>query len=279
MWRVGLIVRAVLVVAVAGYVLTIAGLTAAQRWLLFKTADAGQLNQPDALAIPGSTRISLRTSDGETLAGWYLPPRGNGVVVLFMHGNAGALDRKRGRWRRIAEKGAGVLAFSYRGYPGSTGSPSEAGLTEDGRTAYRWLRQRIPADRIVLHGQSLGTGVATRLATEVAAKALILETPFTATVDVAALRYPFAPVHLLMWDQFRSRDLIGQVTTPVLVAHGTRDSIVPFAQGERMYNLAVKAQVRKFIRMEGGEHLTLTRDGLYEHIWRFLDGLPAGSGS
>lgn len=267
------LLRAALLIAVMGYVLVVGGLTAAQRWLLFKTADAGTLAQPGTLAIAGSTRVSFRTADGETLAGWYLPAKGDAPVFLFMHGNAGALDRKRGRWRRIAEKGAGIFAFSYRGYPGSTGSPTEAGLYEDARAAYHWLNKRVPAERIVLHGQSLGTGVAAKLATEVKAKALILETPFTATVDVAAERYPFAPVQLLMWDQFRSRDVIDRVRMPLLVVHGTRDRVVPFEQGKRLFDLARNAVPKRFVRVENGRHLSLTRDGLYQHVWAFLADL------
>jgi fermentation-respiration switch protein FrsA (DUF1100 family) len=253
-----------------GYLAAVAILYFAQRSILFEVADSSSLSEPGTLAIGGSTRIAIPTADGETLAGWYVPPAGEGVVFLYMHGQKGALHRKRGRWRRVVEKRAGLLAFSYRGYPGSTGRPSEAGLHEDARAAYAWLRARHGADRIVLHGQSLGTGVATRLATEVEARALILETPYTAVVDLAAERYPFAPVRLLMWDQFRSYKWIGQVRMPVLVAHGTRDSIVPFSHGERMFAMASAARQKVFVRMEGSDHLTLTRDGLYPHIWRFL---------
>jgi len=168
----------------AGFV---ASLWAAQREFVFATNASGALTEPDTVVIPGAQRSSLTTPDGETLAAWYLAPRPGRPVYLFLHGKGGALHRHAGRWKRIAAHGDGVLAFSYRGYPGSTGSPSEAGLVTDARTAWDWLRAQGHAARdIVIHGLSLGSGVAVQLATQVPARALVLEAPYTAIVDVAA---------------------------------------------------------------------------------------------
>lgn len=239
-----------------------------QRDLLYNTDDRGALARANWMAIADSERITLTTSDGERLAAWYVAPQADKPVFLFFHGKGGGLARKRWRWQRIRRAGAGILALSYRGYPGSTGSPSEVGLIRDAEAAYAWLRQRHPADQIVLHGLSLGTGVAVALATKVDARSLILEAPYTAVVDVAAERYPFVPVHWLMWDQFLSREQIGQVGMPVLIAHGTRDTVIPFAHGERLFSRA--SEPKQFVQMPGSDHSTLVRDGLYPHIWRFL---------
>lgn len=264
-----------LLIAAAGllYAGFVGALYAAQRHLVFATGASGVLTEPGTTVVPGSRRFDLRTPDGETLAAWYMAPRPGRPVYLFLHGKGGALHRHVGRWKRIREHGDGVLAFSYRGYPGSTGSPSEAGLVTDARAAYDWLRAHGHAARdIVIHGLSLGSGVAVQLAASVPARALILEAPYTAIVDVAAERYPYVPVHTLMSDQFRSREHIARVTMPILIAHGDRDSVIPFHHAERLYALA--PEPKTFARMAGSDHATLPRDGLYErHVWPFVDAL------
>jgi len=244
-----------------------------QRQLLFRTegASGGAVAAISAPAIPGSAPVPITTSDGERLAGWYSPPEPDQRVILFLHGQGGRLAVQTNRWRRIREAGLGVLAISYRGYAGSTGTPSEEGLSRDARAAYDWLRQRHAARDIVLHGHSLGSGVAVRLASEVEVAAVVLESPFTAAVDVAAERFPWLPVGWLMLDQFRSRDLIAKVKAPVLIAHGDKDSVIAFEQGRRLYELA--REPKTFVHMPGSEHNTLVRDGLYERIKPFLAGL------
>ena len=144
-------------------------------------------------------------------------------------------------------------------------------LREDARAAYGWLVRRVDAKDIVIHGFSLGSGVAVRLATERPARALVLEAPYTSTVDVAAQSFPWAPVSLLILDQYRSRDIIDQVRMPILIIHGDVDEVIPFEQGLALYGMIDGPKT--FVRMVGSNHNTLTRDGAYDHIWRFL-GLP-----
>jgi fermentation-respiration switch protein FrsA (DUF1100 family) len=100
---------------------------------------------------------------------------------------------------------------------------------------------------------------------------VILEAPFTAASDVAQEMYPWAPVRLLMRDQFRSRDRIGRITAPLLIVHGDQDTVIPFRHGQELFSMA--NQPKTFVRMAGCDHNTLTRDGLYDHVWRFL-GIP-----
>ncbi len=242
-----------------------------QRSILFKTVDGGALVAGADNVVPGSQAVSISTADGERLAAWYVSPAKGQPVMLFLHGQGGRLAVQTNRWRRLREAGFGVLAISYRGYPGSTGKPTEEGLALDARAAYDWLRQRHRARDIVVHGHSLGSGVAVRLATEVEIGALVLEAPFTAAVDVAAERMWWLPVRLFMLDQFRSRERIGRVQAPVLIIHGDNDSIIPFAHGERLFALA--RDPKQFVRMPGSDHNTLARDGLYEKIEAFLSGL------
>lgn len=218
-------------------------------------------------------QVVLHTPDFETLNAWYEPPQPGQPVFLFFHGQGGTLDMGKWRYIRMHNQGAGYLAVSYRGYSNSTGKPSEQGLFTDGLTGYDWLKaQGYKPQDIVIHGHSLGTGVATYVATQRPARALILEAPFTATVDVASERYPFVPVSWLMRDQFRSRDRIKDVHMPLLIIHGDRDSVVPFHHGQRLFAMA--NEPKTFIRMPGSEHNTLTRDGAYVHYWKFLGLKP-----
>ena len=225
-----------------------------------------------AIAEVAIQELKLKSPDGETLIAWYLPPQPGKPVILHFFGNGAGLAVEEWRWRRIAKAGAGFLAVAYRGYSGSTGHPTETGLHIDARTGYDWLAQRHPASDLVLYGHSLGSGVAVRLAAERPCRALILESPFSAAVDLAAEQYPLLPVGLLMRDQFVSRRWIKQVHAPVLIIHGDHDSVIPFEHGRRLYREANSPKT--FVRMIGGDHNTLTRDGAYDLVWQFL-GVPA----
>ncbi len=138
--------------------------------------------------------------------------------------------------------------LSYRGYGGSDGKPTEDGLIADARAAYDFARATYPDAKLVLWGESLGTGVAVALAAEKDVAAVILEAPFTSTADVAFSAYPFVPVRLLMKDQFRSDERIGKVKAPVLVMHGARDRIVPFRSGRAALRRRQRAQAIRALR-------------------------------
>src|SRR6478672_7292750 len=198
---------------------------------------------PAAAGLPEAQEVELDTPDGERVIAWHLPPRGDRPVILYFHGNGGSLRGRVDRFRALTADGTGLVALSYRGYGGSSGAPTEAGLINDALAAYAFTRARYPAERIVLWGESLGTGVAVALAAQQPVGHLILQSPFTSAADVGAQRYWFVPVGLLMKDQFRSDLRIGKVTAPVLVLQGERDTIVPMALAERLYGL-IKAPKR-----------------------------------
>ncbi|ANP45440.1 hypothetical protein ATE48_05675 [Candidatus Viadribacter manganicus] len=222
--------------------------------------------------IAGVRAEHISTADGEVLVAWFHAPRPGQPVILFFDGNGGRPEIQDGRWRRIIDHGVGFLALYYRSYSGSTGSPSEEGLRLDARAGYDWLiAQGITPDDIVIHGFSLGSAVAVQLAAEKPARALILEAPMTGIDDIA--RQHGAGVFAgLIQDSFRSRDYITRVQMPVLIAHGDTDSVIPFAHGERMFELA--REPKQFVRFSGSDHSTLVRDGLYDQVWPFLDAHP-----
>ena len=207
---------------------------------------------PAAAGLPEAEEVVLDTADGERVIAWHVRPRGDKPVVLYFHGNGGSLRGRVDRFRDLTADGTGLVALSYRGYGGSSGAPTEAGLVNDALAAYAFTRARYPAERIVLWGESLGTGVAVALAAQKPVGHLILQSPFTSAADVGAHTYWFVPVRLLMKDQFRSDLRIGKVTAPVLVLHGERDDIVPMALAERLYGL-INAP-KRFVRFAGGHN-------------------------
>ncbi|MBI1404905.1 MAG: alpha/beta hydrolase [Caulobacter sp.] len=255
-----------LLVAAVFYGSAVAYLFLNQRRYLYYPDPAAQVIDPSGPAI---RQVTLKTPDGETLVAWYLPPASaDKPMLLYFNGNGLGLSLQAGRWKRIAEAGAGFFAVGYRGYSGSTGEPSEKGLRIDAETAWRWLAARYPADRIVIQGHSLGSGLAVKLAAEHPARALILEAPYTSVVEVAQRRLSWAPVGWLMLDRYNSRAWIGKVKCPVLIVHGDRDSVIPISHGQTLYALA--RAPKRFVRMRGSEHSTLVRDGLYDRVWPFL---------
>ena len=263
--RAGRVALRLLAVVLVLYLALIAAAAVFQRQLMYHPDPALVAPNVPGLAIQD---VRLTTADGEHLVAWYLPPTPDKPLILYFDGNGGVLSRQTDRWRAIAHAGVGFLAVGYRGYSGSTGHPTEEGLHADARAAYAWVAARFPARDIVIQGHSLGSGVAVRLAAERPARALILESPFTSTVDVAERWAPLAPVRLLMQDRYQSSDWIGRVRCPVLVVHGDRDGVIDFTFGRRLFDLAEPPKT--FVRMPGGGHDDLVGRGLYDHVWAFL---------
>ncbi|WP_374431494.1 alpha/beta hydrolase [Tabrizicola sp.] len=194
---------------------------------------------PEAVGLDGVTRVELPTPDGEILVLWTVPAAADRPTVLFLHGNGGEVADRADRLAFYQAKGFGVAFLSWRGYGGSTGSPSEAGLVADAKAAYDYLRdQGVPSDRIAVVGESLGTGPAVQLAAANPVGALVLEAPYSAAVDIARAAYPWLPVGLLMKDQFRSRDHIAAVRAPILILHGDDDRVIPPGFGRRLFEAA-----------------------------------------
>ena len=243
-------VFAVAYIAVAGF------MYAAQRSFLY-VPGSKQFETPAAAGLSGYEARDIATADGETLKAWYSPPAHNPAgLIVYLHGNAGTLAERADRFKLFRDEGYGVLALSWRGYGGSTGSPTEAGLLEDARAALKLVQaEGIPMSRVVLFGESLGSGVAVQLAADPATRpaAVVLDAPFTSTTDVARLSYWYLPVNILMKDQFRSDLFAPKVTVPVMVLQGTADRVTPFRFGEALSKKF--AGPVKFYPMEGAPHV------------------------
>lgn len=256
----------VLIVAATGYFGLLALVYAAQRTLMY-FPDTLRIAPADA-GFPQAQEAVLDSADGARVVVWHVPPRDGKPVVLYFHGNGGALRHRLARFTSLTSDGTGLVALSYRGYGGSSGSPGEEGLFADARASYAFAAARYPSTRLVLWGESLGTGVAVAIATEKKADALILEAPFTSTADIAASIYPIFPVRWLMKDQFRSDERIGKVRVPLLVLHGAQDRVVPISYGEKLYSLA--NEPKKFVRFPRGGHEDLNDYGAVDAAREFL---------
>jgi len=250
-------------VAFGGFV---ALMYAAQRSLMYHPERPR--TPPAAAGLSGAQEFVLDTADGEKVIVWYVPPKRDLPVVLYFQGNAGALRHRIDRFRALTGEGYGLVALSYRGYGGSTGSPSEAGLIADAEAAYAFAAARTSASRIVAFGESLGTGVAIALAATHRLGGVILQAPFTSAADIGARVYWFLPVRLLMKDPFRSDLRIGQITAPLLVMHGERDTVVPIAFGERLFALA--NEPKRFVRFAEGAHHDLDQYGARDAVRTFI---------
>jgi pimeloyl-ACP methyl ester carboxylesterase len=225
---------------------------------------------PAEAGLPEAEEVPLTAADGVHVTAWHVPPRDAKPVIVYFHGNGGALRFRVARFHRLMADGVGLVALEYRGYGGSAGSPSEQGLIADAQAAYRFAAGRYPPQQLVLWGESLGSGVAIALAAERPVGRVILEAPFTSAVALGARHYWYLPVSLLMKDQFRSDLRIGKVTAPVMIMHGVHDRVVPYAMGEALFDLANKP--KHFVRFLDGGHEDLDDNGALDAVARFLAG-------
>ena len=247
-------VKSFIFIVVGAYIALLALLFVMQRTLLYRP-DASDMEAMRA-KMPGVERIFLKTADGQTLVAWHRAPREGQPLFIYLHGNAANLTARNTRLMGLAGQGWGFIAVSFRGYGGSTGSPTEAGLIADGEAAYaKAIELGIDPRRIFLFGESLGTGVAIALAGKREVAGLVLEAPYSSTADVARSIYWYVPVGLLMRDQFLSDSRVKSVRVPILIMHGDADRVVPIRFGEKLF--AAANEPKEFLRVPGAGHQPL----------------------
>jgi fermentation-respiration switch protein FrsA (DUF1100 family) len=239
----------------------------AQRSMLFPIPEKTR-TAPAAAGFPEAEEHILSTGDGEKIVAWHVPAPEGKPVIIFFHGNGDILAWRVPWFREMIAGGAGLIAVSFRGYAGSSGSPTESGLLQNAEAAYAFATQRYSPERIVVWGFSLGTGPAVALAANRRIGKLILEAPYTSIADVAAAAFPFVPARWFIRDQFHSDRWIVNVTAPVLIMHGARDRTVPIRFGERLYELA--RQPKQMVRFPEGGHDDLDEFGAMDVARAFL---------
>lgn len=259
--------------AAATYVGVVLLLFVFQRNFLYHPAPPPE--PPAALGVGEMRVVRFPTADGLELFAWYAPPsRPDGRVLVYLHGNAGTVAMRAFKARLFLDAGFGVLLVEWRGFGGNPGRPSEQGLYADARGALAWLAgQGVPAARVMLYGESLGSGVAVQMAVEQPPAALVLEAPFTSIAEAAGHYYPFVPVRLLVRDRFDSLAKIGGLRAPLLVVHGERDAVIPFDLGRRLFEAAPPPKEAAFLRQ--ADHNDLYAWGAGQRVLAFLRDLDA----
>lgn len=247
------------------YVLVVAALYFMQRDFIY-FPDSGRPDVPEGVEI-----VDVAPEEGLEIQGWYVPPRDKSkAVILFFHGNAGHYGHRMYKANFYIQAGYGVLLAGYRGYGGNSGVPSEQGFYRDGRAYMAWLKEYAVERKIVLYGESIGSGTAVQMATEFDVHALVLETPFASLVEAASKHYPFVPVRFLLKDRYENVKKIGRVNTPVLILHGNQDAVIGFSSAQKLYEAAIAPKV--FVDFPQGNHNDLYMFGAYTHILDFLSG-------
>lgn len=245
-------------------------LYARQRDILFRPEPLDW--PPEALDLDGVAVHRIQTEDGEHLVAWYA--RGTGRrLILFLHGTGGSLTRRAERIRQLSAFGS-VLAIDYRGFGGSSGTPSEAGLGRDAEAAYRFALGAgfTPGDIVVL-GESLGSGLALRLAARHPVGGVVLAAAYASIRAVAAERYWMFPVAWTLKDPFDVAPDLRRVVAPILVLHGTDDRVVPLHHAETL--VAGAGPNLTFVRVPAGSHMILSDPAGAESLALWLSRLPA----
>lgn len=240
-----------------------------QRSMIY--APGAALATPAEAGLSGVDSLQLQTQDGEKVEAWFHPPASPAQpLMIYFHGNSGALIDRKDRFAKLIAHGYGVLAFSWRGFGGSTGTPSEAGLLLDAEAAYaEAIRRGYAPERIVLMGESLGTGVATMLAARHDAAALVLDSPYDSILALAEMRFPYFPVSLGLIDTFRADEAIEKVKAPVLMIVAEGDPITPATNAQRLFERAPEA--KKMITVPGARHTALSSPGALEQATQWID--------
>jgi fermentation-respiration switch protein FrsA (DUF1100 family) len=221
--------------------------------------------------------VWFHSTDGTRLHGWFVPHSSPKRAILYCHGNAEHVADNDLLVAELRDRlQASVFIFDYRGYGRSEGRPDEAGCIADARAARDWLAEktvRRPRE-IVLMGRSLGGGVATALAGQSGAEALVIENSFSSLHDVAAIHYPWLPIRWVMDNRYDAISDIRRYDGPLFQSHGSRDTIVPVALGRRLFDAAQSSR-KRFVEFPHLGHNDRWPESYLAELAKFLDECAA----
>jgi len=217
--------------------------------------------------------VEFFSADGTKIYGYYLPNPDSDRYLLFCHGNGENIAMNASEMDILRKRlNASVFVFDYRGFGKSKGSPWEEGIFADGEAASIWLadRSRQPAENQIIMGRSLGGGVAVHLAALLDPKAIVLDRTFSSTVEVAAERYWWLPVRIVMRNQFWSSVKIKKYLGPLLQMHGGADESIPMWSAKKLFTLS-PSEDKTFIEIPGLTHNQTWPDDFLDKLKTFLD--------
>lgn len=220
------------------------------------------INEPEEIFLENGNAL---------IHGLYFPADQSKGLILYFHGNTGALDG----WGYLGNKfntlGYSIYIMDYRGYGKSRGRLSESNLYSDAQLVYDHFVSRCVDERVIIMGRSLGSAIAVQLATVNSFDKLILESPFHSLTGMIEMFFNYLPHDLLLQYKFESINKIDDIPEPILVFHGTNDAVVPI-ESARMLASEIQSMNSKFVEIEGGEHNNLSDFDIYnEEILKFLD--------
>ena len=218
-------------------------------------------------------KVNIKTEDNIDLLAWYHKKNLTKYkTILYLHGNAGALENRIHKINHFDGMKVNFLLVAWRGFSGNKGSPTEKGLYQDARSAVKWLNDNgIRNENIIIYGESLGTGVATEIAQNKNFAGIILESPFTSMIEAARSRYPIFPIRLILKDKYESDKKIKNIKSPILIMHGESDKIVPFWMGKKMFELANEPKYSYFSKYD--DHMMEYNDILLNNLKKFIESL------
>jgi len=264
------IIKRLLFVIIISYLLICALLYLFQRKLEY--VPGGVLKAPKDYGIYDISHETLISYDDVELSLWYgLPKNERKEIIVYFHGNAGNLGDRAEKLKIFSKYiDYGIAALSYRGYPGSGGSPSEDAFIKDAEWLIKFLEsQNYKIENMIFYGESLGAAIAIRMADKYSAKALILEAPFLSATKVAQKTYWYVPVNLLMKDKYESYRYMANIKSPTLIFHGTKDAITPVTHSRELFSLLPKGDHKK-IEVKGAGHLEFDEYFLIKEIVAFI---------
>lgn len=230
------------------------------------------INELSSYNLGTTQEIFLESADGTKIQTWYSLPSKEGMpMVIYYHGNAHHLGQRNLKFKELIDMGYGFIAVSYRGFGKSEGAPSEAGIYNDARAAVKFLNELgYETSNTIVIGESLGSGMAVKMATENKFKGIFLITPYTKIADRAQEIYWYLPVSALIQDNFNNIDNINKINgAPLLIVHGTEDDVIPDAHSQILMDAATGD--KKLIIYPGKGHNNLDTRELYKEMTKYFN--------
>jgi dipeptidyl aminopeptidase/acylaminoacyl peptidase len=219
--------------------------------------------------LPDTQDLMIESQNGSKIQMWYHEPKGNMPMVLYLHGNSYTLAQRAPKFKELIDMGYGFAAPAYQGFSKSEGTPSKKAILGDVRAAVHYLQSKgYDTKNVLLVGESLGSGVAVNIATEFQFAGVLLITPYTSISDRAQEIYWYLPIKYLVKDNFVAYDKVDRINAPLLIVHGTRDSVIPHSHSETLIKLA--NDPKKFIIYEGKGHGNLDNREVFKEMTKYF---------